>query len=90
MTTNQEPIPADLTLSTWLQIEADVYLDARRPGWAAHERAGLVRYARPGGERHACVFVAPEAVDIIQALARPAETGPSVHSQAARPIGSLG
>lgn len=90
MTTNPEPIPADLTLTTWLQIEADIYLDARQPGWEAHERAGLVRYACLRGERHARVYVAPAAVDIVEALATPAETGRAAYSGAARPIGHLG
>ncbi len=69
--TGMEQGSASPTLTGWLCVDSDVYLDARRPGWQAHERAGLVRYAHPPGERRGRVFVEPTATEIITALVGP-------------------
>ena len=55
-------------LTGWLGVDTDTYLDVRCPEWHAHERAGLVRYARLSGEPQGRVFVAPAATEIIAAL----------------------
>ena len=62
----------DSALDTWLSVEPDVYLDARRPGWRAYEGARLVRFVRRAGERRGRLRVAPSATGIIEVLTSPA------------------
>ena len=63
------PAETDPERDTWLGVEPDVYLDARRASWGVHEAAGLVRYMRPSGERRGRLRVAPAAAEIIAVLA---------------------
>jgi hypothetical protein len=66
----------DSALDTWLGVEPDVYLDARRPEWRVYDVAGLVRFIRRGGERCGRCCVAPAATEIIEALTSPAQREP--------------
>ncbi len=54
--------------ATWPSVESDRYLDARQPDWAAHERAGRVRYARLLGERRGRLYIDPAAAEVLDAL----------------------
>ena len=90
MDAKTEPFLDELTLMAWLSVDPDAYLDARRPGWEAHERAGLVRHAHLRGQRCARVYVAPAATEVFDELARAAEPATPADRRASRPIGSLG
>jgi hypothetical protein len=60
-------------LAHGVSVAPDQYLDARRPAWVAHERAGRVHYARRAGERRARLYIDPAANEILDVVlpARP-------------------
>ena len=65
------------TLAHWPSVAPDQYLDARRPAWEPHERAGRVRYARRTGERRARLYIDPAASEILDVVLPAGPVAPS-------------